>query len=195
VRLAALLGALAIAGGCVTAPALNSEEEDAPAEVENIVSTSVRIKRGKKGPASAEIEAASELGEVVRVVELLARSGAKKVGLRTGGGDPVEVVTEAPKPKELLLVVELGAEGAHAVYVTTAAELSRGGHPSKPVPGGKPDWDALIASAKTVAAVTSQPLGISVGAAKDSRAERAVEVLKRVSSALPGPRPRRLFAW
>jgi hypothetical protein len=95
---------------CACATPRASEDEVA-AEVESIVSTSVRIERRSRGPAIAHVERQCEVGEVQRVIELLAAAGAGRVNLKVENGASADVITRLPTARAQWLVVAVTAAG------------------------------------------------------------------------------------
>ena len=174
--------------GCATTASIEVEPEA-------IVSSSVRIERKSRGPAIAHVERQCEVGEVQRVIELLAASGTGRVNLKVENGASADVITKLPATKDSWLVVAV-TDAGFTLYMSDTEQLGARGATKAPesqdVPlrDGEPDWERLTNLVRALAA-KNNPYGTSVIAPATGRADLAIEALQQIRFALPEPQQRR----
>lgn len=199
-RAVVLLVSTLLWAGCVTTPAQPDDEDDPVSLETSITSTSVRIERARRGPATALIDRRSEVGEVFRVLELLAERGARRVRLKVETGAEAVVSTLRPDGAGQWLVVTIGDDG-FKVFVTSAegvgrpaAELARAEGSLVPLRDGKLDLERLASLSRALTHKLGKLGGATVAAPSRAPADRAVETLEQLKRALPDAPRRTLLA-
>lgn len=188
---------LAVLGtSCATTPVPPEDGDDEQA----IVSSSVQLRKTQAGRV-LELSRHAELGEVLRVLELMGRQRPRNLQLVVEGGPRATIVTGRRKPQSMHLAVGFGPD-ALLVFAASSRDLERGFLSAAmsakvfiPLKGGVPDWATLVTAVRVAVDVAPQLRGLVVAAAPGSDAVLVVEAVQRLTEAAEFAEGATLIPW